>query len=92
MAFKPVIPFREDSIGRAFILNALILAVTAAASVELRQKLDAMEATRQLPTYQKLSITVIGAFCIGMAIYIAIRIAFGFGEGMLATKKMNSLF
>jgi len=85
MAFKPLINMRATTIRKAFILNAIVLAAIATASIELRRYLDRRKETKGLSESQKFLITMIGTFLIGLIIYITVRGIFGFGEGLLAS-------
>jgi hypothetical protein len=84
MTFKPVINLRSTTIARAFFLNAIVLAIIAAASIELRKYLDIRKETKGLTRLQKMGITITGTFYIGLVIYILARLVLGFGEGLLA--------
>lgn len=92
MKFSPLIPMRATTITKAFILNSIVLAITAAFSTELRNLLDQMEQTKQLTETKKFMITIGGTFIIGLLIYFVCRIFFGLGEGMLATRIEHKLF
>ena len=85
MAFRPLINMSATTIRKAFILNAIVLAAIATASIELRRYLDKRKETRGLAESQKFFITMIGTFFIGLIIYIIVRGLFGFGEGLLAS-------
>tara|TARA_Y100000590_G_C15686507_1_gene1001841 strand:- start:79 stop:333 length:255 start_codon:yes stop_codon:yes gene_type:complete len=83
---------RATTITRAFVLNAIVLSVIAAFSIELRDMLDDMERTKGLSDIQKLLITMLGTFFIGIIIYFVCRFFFGLGEGMMATKTVHTFF
>ena len=83
MPFKPLINLRTTTIAKAFLINAIVLAVIAAGSIELRKYLDSIKETRKLSRFRKVIITISGTFFIGFIVYILARISFGFGGGML---------
>lgn len=85
MPFKPIFNLRSTTIRKSFILNAIVLALIATLSIELRRYLDIRKETKRLRILTKIWITLLGTFVIGLIIYILIRLIFGFGEGMLAT-------
>ena len=85
MTFKPIFDLRSTTIRKSFILNAIVLALIATLSIELRRYLDIRKETKGLTILTKIWITFLGTFVIGLIIYILIRLIFGFGEGMLAT-------
>tara|TARA_B100000674_G_C37672572_1_gene837722 strand:- start:50 stop:334 length:285 start_codon:yes stop_codon:yes gene_type:complete len=92
MVFHPIIDFRATRIWKAFILNAIVLACIATASIELRRYLDVQEETKGLSTSRKVFITMLGTFLIGIIIYISIRLIFGFGEGLMACEPFSKSF
>ena len=85
MAFEPLIDMRSTSIRKAFILNAIVLAVVASASPELRKYIDIRIETKDLTEPQKIGLTMIGSFVMGFSIYVFVRILFGLGEGMTSS-------
>jgi|Cruoilmetagenom7_1024161.scaffolds.fasta_scaffold488524_1 hypothetical protein len=84
MPFKPVINLRATTIAKAFVLNATVLAIIAACSIELRNYLDIRKETKGLTRFQKMGITMMGTFIIGILVYLIARLLLGFGEGLLA--------
>jgi hypothetical protein len=89
MGFKPIINLRSTTIAKAFLLNAIVLAIIAAASIELRKYLDIRKETKGLTRLQKMGITITGTFWIGMLIYLIARLILGFGEGLLANRPFS---
>ena len=85
MKFKPLIDIRSITIIRAFVLNAIVLAIIATMSIELRNKLDNIVITKGLSENNKIFLTMLGTFIIGIIVYFLIRILFGFGDGLMAT-------
>mgnify|MGYP000914744210 CR=1 FL=1 len=85
MTFTPILDMRSTTIRKAFIINALVLALIATVSIELRRYLDIRKETKRLTIIKKMWITLLGTFLIGIIIYISTRIIFGFGEGLLAS-------
>lgn len=86
MGYHPLIPFRSTKIYKAFILNAIVLTLVATISIELRRFLDIRKETSNLLESQKLIITMIGTFIVGIITYLLARFLFGYGEGLLASK------
>jgi len=74
---------RSTTIGRAFFLNALILAIIAAASIELRRFIEERIETKKLTRTIKMLLTTSGSFIIGILTYLIIRIIFGYGDGLI---------
>ena len=93
----PIIPgFYANSILKAFILNAIAVALVAACSVELRQLLNEEKSgtyiffnnflsAGKLSEVQKASIVFIGSFVFALLTYLFLFILFGFGGGMLTS-------
>ena len=84
MSFKPVVNLTATTIAKAFILNAVVLSIIAACSIELRNYLDIRKETKGLNRIQKMGITIAGTFIIGIFVYFVARLFLGFGEGLLA--------
>ena len=78
MPFKPVINLRATTIAKAFVLNATVLAIIAACSIELRNYLDIRKETKGLTRFQKMGITMVGTFIIGIFVYLIARLLLGF--------------
>ncbi len=88
MAFKPVFNFRAITILRAFFLNALLIGVTTALTIEVRRIFDTNPFTKDLPDRpHKLVATAMASVTIGFAGYVICRYLFGLGGGMLAPFK-----
>ena len=85
MTFRPIIDLRSTTIRKAFLLNAIVLATVATVSIELRRYLDIRKETKGLTEVQKMGLTMIGTFVMGLLIYILTRLIFGYGEGLLAS-------
>ena len=83
MNFKPILDMRATSMSKAFFLNALILAIVAAGSIELRNVIEIRVETKKLSRLRKVVLTTIGSFIMGMLTYILIRFIFGYGEGLI---------
>ena len=87
MSFKPLIRFRGTTMGKAFVLNAVLIAITTAITIETRRILDTHEFTKEFPDRpHKLGITIAVASITGLVGYIIARYTLGFGTGMLANK------
>ena len=83
MNFKPILEMRATTMSKAFFLNALILAIVAAASIELRRLIEIRAETKGLSRFRKMLLTTLGSFIIGMITYIITRFIFGYGEGLI---------
>ena len=93
----PIIPgFYANSILKAFVLNAIAVALVAACSVELRQLLNEEKSGTyiffnnflsggKLSEVQKAGIVFIGSFIFALLTYLFLFILFGFGGGMLTS-------
>ena len=83
MTFRPLIDLRATTIKRAFFLNALLLAIIAATSIELRKLIEERVETKDLSRTRKVILTIIGSFLMAFITYILIRLIFGYGEGLI---------
>ena len=93
----PIVPgFYANSILKAFILNAIAVALVAACSVELRQLLNEEKSGTyiffnnflsegKLSEVQKALIVFAGSFIFALLTYLFLFILFGFGGGMLTS-------
>lgn len=88
--------FYATSFLKAYILNALAVALTTAGSIELRNLLNDEKSnaylffngvigTGALNDYQKTGIVFAGSFLTAMFAYTMLYLLFGFGGGMLST-------
>jgi len=84
MIFKPLINLRSTTIFKAFLLNALMLALVAGMSIELRRYMDIRAQTKNLSSFRKMIITIIGTIIIGFTLFILARFLLGYGGGLLA--------
>ena len=88
MRFKPLINFRGTTIARAFILNAILIGITTALTIEVRRTVDESRYTKDFPDIpHKVLVTAFASILIGLTAYIVLRIIFGAGGGMLAPNK-----
>jgi hypothetical protein len=88
MRFKPLINFRGTTIARAFLLNAVLVGVTTALTIEVRRIVDENRFTRDFPDRpHKVFGTTIASILIGLSAYTMLRFILGAGGGMLAPKK-----
>ena len=92
MKFFPLVDFRSTTIFRAFILNALVVALLAGMSIELRGYMDVREETKNLSRFRKMLITIIGTVIIGLSLFILARLIFGYGGGLLAPTPIYPTF
>ena len=92
MSFQPLIDLRATTIKKAFFLNAVVLASIATFSIELRRYLDLRSETKGLTEINKIIITLVGTFFIGIIIYLVTRFLFGFGEGLLGRLPFSKNF
>ena len=91
MKFKPLFDLRSTTIIKAFLLNAIVLSIIASLSIELRNKIDIREETKGLTESNKLLLTMIGTFFMGIIVYVIIRLLFGFGDGLMAKELSETL-
>ena len=93
MGFKPLINFRGTTIARAFVLNAILVGITTALTIEVRKIVDENRYTKDFPDRpHKVLATAIASIMIGLTAYILLRIIFGAGGGMLAPLKPYPTF
>jgi hypothetical protein len=93
--------FYANSFIKAFVLNAIAVAMVAASSVELRQLLNEEKSGAylffndflnggKLSEVQKAVIVFIGSFVFAMFTYLFLFFFFGFGGGMLTSAHNTS--
>ena len=93
MKFKPIIPFRGTTIARAFLLNAILIGITTALTIEVRRVISEHRYTKDFPDRpHKVIATAIASILIGFSAYIVMRTLFGAGGGMLAPHKPYPTF
>ena len=88
MGFKPLLSFRGTTIARAFLLNAILIGITTALTIEVRRTINENWYTKDLPDVpHKVLATALASILIGLTSYVLLRILFGSGGGMLAPIK-----
>jgi len=88
MGFKPLLSFRGTTIARAFILNAILIGITTALTIEVRRTVSENRYTKDFPDIpHKALATAFASILIGLTAYLILRILFGSGGGMLAPIK-----
>jgi hypothetical protein len=93
MGFKPLINFRGTTIARAFLLNAILIGITTALTIEVRRTVNENHYTKDFPDRpHKVLATALASILIGLIAYIFLRLIFGAGGGMLAPNKPRSEF
>ena len=88
--------FFADTLIKAFVLNAIAVAVISALSIEIRSYLDTLDRDVQggwyLSDFTKTIIVFTSAFLVAIIVYLLLYIVVGFGGGMLTNyKKSKSL-
>ena len=94
MSFNPLFPsMRGTTIFKAFILNALVIGIIAAITVEARRAVDLEEYKMYFTDtrHKVLATTIIGVVS-ALITMILIRYLFGYGSGSLAEKKKKKTF
>ena len=93
MPFKPIFNLRPTTIMKAFFLNALLIGIISALTIETRSILNEHAYTKDLPDRpHKVIVTTLASVTIGFFAYILCRYLFGLGGGMLAPKKSLTYF
>ena len=88
MGFKPLLSFRGTTIARAFLLNAILIGITTALTIEVRRTVNENRYTKDFPDVpHKVLATAFASILIGLTAYLSLRILFGSGGGMLAPIK-----
>ena len=99
MKYTPVVGnFYATTFVKAYVLNALAVALITAGGIELRELLNDEKSnaylffngvigTGALNDYQKTGIVFAGTFLVAMFAYAMLYLLFGFGGGMLAATK-----
>ena len=80
--------FKSTTFLKAFILNALVIAIIAALSIETRQYVGhkgvfGIGAKEELSEHNKFLITLVFTFFIALVVYHVMYVLFKFGGGML---------
>jgi hypothetical protein len=87
MAFKPLINFRGTTIARAFLINAFLIGITTALTIEVRRIIQHHKYTKELPDRpHKVMATAFASVIFALTAYIIARFILGSGGGMLAMK------
>ena len=85
--------FLADSYIKAFILNAIALAIISALSIETRSYLDTLgrdvKGKWTLSNFTKTAIVFFSAFVVAIVVYLLLYFLVGFGGGMLTTHKQS---
>ena len=88
--FTPLIKFRGTTIAKAFIINALIMGIVAALTVETRRILNKVEFNTILPDrINKLAATMAISTGVGFITLIIMRFIFGTYGGTLDGKRLS---
>ena len=88
MGFKPLLSFRGTTIARAFLLNAILIGITTALTIEVRRTVNENRYIKDFPDVpHKVLATAFASILIGLTAYLSLRILFGSGGGMLAPIK-----
>jgi len=93
MSFKPKINLRPTNMLKAFFLNALLIGIVSALTIEVRRILDENQYTKMLPDRpHKVMITATVSTFLGFIAYLLSRWIFGLGGGMLAPQRPYPTF
>ena len=93
MKFRPLISFRGTTMARAFLLNAILIGITTALTIEVRKIVDENRYTKDFPDRpHKVVAVAIISILIGLCGYLFLRAVFGAGGGMLAPHKPYTHF
>jgi len=77
MGFKPLLSFRGTTIARAFLLNAILIGITTAFTIEVRRTINESQYTKDFPDIpHKVLATAFASTLIGLTAYILLRILF----------------
>ena len=85
--FMGIFDFHASTVLRAFVLNAIVVGMITGLSIELRRIIDDEAYTKGISEIGKILMTITGTSAMGFIIYIVIRFIFGFGDGLVATKR-----
>jgi Na+/proline symporter len=88
--------FFANTFIKAFILNAIAVAIISALSIEIRSYLDTLgrdvKGGWKLTDLTKTLIVFSSAFLVAILVYLILYLVVGFGGGMITThKKIKSL-
>ena len=95
MKWNPIIKFRETSIFKAFFLTALALAMQVAFTIYFKNVLDDYShhnIISHLSGFGTTALLIITSALFSFISFIALRILFGFGKGMVIGGKIGNEF
>ena len=88
--FNSLFKFRGTNIAKAFLINAVIVGIISALTIEIRRILDDEEFKEFLPNrIHKVTVTMIISIFVGMTAFIAMRLLFGTYAGVLDGKQLH---
>ena len=90
--FTPLVNFRSTTMGKAFLLNGLVIGLIAGLSIEVRALMDVRPEVRHWSRGLKVIITTLSSAVIGILVFIVFRVFFSYGGGMLAPKEKYFTF
>ena len=83
MAIKPLISYPAITVGRAFVLNSLAVALATGLGIASKYGLDQVKELNDL-LWVKLLLVIVITFIAALSSYGLLYLIFGFGRGMLA--------
>ena len=88
--------FRGTTLLKAFILNAISVAIVSALSIQVREYLDDMskevKGSWYLSDSIKTIIVLISAFTVALVVFFSLWLLLGFGGGLISSKKLSPLY
>lgn len=92
ITFPLIKNFRATTLRRAFLINAIAVAIIAALTIEVRLYIKQNARKKNLyfykvPHFQKVMFVIISSFLIAMIVYLMLNGISGYGGGLVAPLK-----
>jgi hypothetical protein len=91
--FPLTVGLRGTTILKAFFLNAMVLSIVSALSIEVRQLLDEWGRKAKggwaLSDTVKTAIVAVSAFSVAISVYLVMWMLVGYGGGLIASQELS---
>lgn len=85
--------YRAVTLSRAFFINAVVLAIISALTIEVRMYVKSKTFMySNISDYNKILIVIFTSLSIGLIVYLILYFLTGFGGGLIAPKKPAPFF
>lgn len=92
--FFPLIKnYRAVTLSRAFFINAVVLAIISALTIEVRMYVrEKTFIYDNIDEYDRILLVIVTSLTIGITVYFLLHLLTGFGGGLIAPKKPAPFF